>query len=168
MGIRNLRIDGNPLLRKVSREVTELNDKIRLLIEDMMDTMIENDGVGLAAPQVGVLKRVIVVDVSDVDPEVLKDENAPDEPIALINPVIIESEGEDIGQEGCLSVPDLTGDVKRPSRIVVKAKNENFEDIVFEAKYFFARVLCHEIDHTTRSEERRVGKECRSRWSPYH
>ena len=147
MGIRNLRIDGDPLLRKVSREVTELNDKIRLLIEDMMDTMIENDGVGLAAPQVGVLKRVIVVDVSDVDPEVLKDENAPDEPIALINPVIIESEGEDIGQEGCLSVPDLTGDVKRPSRIVVKAKNENFEDIVFEAKYFFARVLCHEIDH---------------------
>ena len=93
MGIRNLRIDGDPLLRKVSREVTELNDKIRLLIEDMMDTMIENDGVGLAAPQVGVLKRVIVVDVSDVDPEVLKDENAPDEPIALINPVIIESEG---------------------------------------------------------------------------
>ena len=147
MGIRNLRIDGDPLLRKVSREVTELNDKIRLLIEDMMDTMIENDGVGLAAPQVGVLKRVIVVDVSDVDPEVLKDENAPDEPIALINPVIIDSEGEDIGQEGCLSVPDLTGDVKRPSRIVVKAKNENFEDIVFEAKYFFARVLCHEIDH---------------------
>ena len=139
MGIRNLRIDGDPLLRKVSREVTELNDKIGLLIEDMMDTMIENDGVGLAAPQVGVLKRVIVVDVSDVDPEVLKDENAPDEPIALINPVI--------GQEGCLSVPDLTGDVKRPSRIVVKAKNENFEDIVFEAKYFFARVLCHEIDH---------------------
>jgi len=129
MGIRNLRIDGDPLLRKVSREVTELNDKIRLLIEDMMDTMIENDGVGLAAPQVGVLKRVIVVDVSDVDPEVLK------------------KDGEDVGQEGCLSVPDLAGDVKRPSRIVVKAKNEKFEDIVFEAKYFFARVLCHEIDH---------------------
>ncbi|EFM39124.1 peptide deformylase [[Eubacterium] yurii subsp. margaretiae ATCC 43715] len=147
MGIRNLRIDGDPLLRKVSREVTELSDKIRLLIEDMMDTMTENDGVGLAAPQVGVLKRVIVVDVSDVDPEVLKDENAPDEPIALINPVIIEKDGEEVGQEGCLSVPNLTGDVKRPSRIVVKAKNEKFEDVVFEAKHFFARVLCHEIDH---------------------
>ena len=147
MGIRNLRIDGDPLLRKVSREVTELSDKIRLLIEDMMDTMTENDGVGLAAPQVGVLKRVIVVDVSDVDPEVLKDENAPDEPIALINPVIIEKDGEEVGQEGCLSVPNLTGDVKRPSRIVVKAKNEKFEDVVFEANHFFARVLCHEIDH---------------------
>lgn len=147
MGIRNLRIDGDPLLRKVSREVTELSDKIRLLIEDMMDTMTENDGVGLAAPQVGVLKRVIVVDVSDVDPEVLKDENAPAEPIALINPVIIEKDGEEVGQEGCLSVPNLTGDVKRPSRIVVKAKNEKFEDVVFEAKHFFARVLCHEIDH---------------------
>ena len=147
MAIRMLRIEGDPILRKVSREVTELNDNIKTLIEDMKETMYEHEGVGLAAPQVGVLKRVIVVDVSDVDPEVLNDENAPNEPIALINPVIIEKDGEEVGQEGCLSVPDLTGDVKRPSSIVVKAKNEDFEDIVFEAKHYFARVLCHEIDH---------------------
>lgn len=145
MAIRTLRLEGDPILRKISREVTELTDNIKILMEDMKDTMYEHDGVGLAAPQVGVLKRLIVVDVSDVEEDEQND--YPKHPVVLFNPEIIEADGEQIGQEGCLSVPETSGDVKRPSRIVVKAKNENFEDIVFEANNFFARALCHEIDH---------------------
>ena len=146
MAIRMLRIEGDPILRKVSREVTELTDNIKTLIEDMKETMYEHEGVGLAAPQVGVLKRVIVVDVSDVS-EDDEPNDYPDHVIVLLNPEIIEADGEQIWQEGCLSVPETSGEVKRPSHIVVRAKDENFEDITFEANNFFARALCHEIDH---------------------
>lgn len=146
MAIRNLRFEGDPILRKISREVVELTDNVKVLINDMLDTMYEYDGVGLAAPQVGVLKRVIVVDVSEVEEDEPRDDY-PDHPVILINPEIIKQDGEQVGQEGCLSVPETSGDVKRPSQIVIKAKDMNFEDITFEAKDFFARALCHEIDH---------------------
>ncbi|EHL16131.1 peptide deformylase [Peptoanaerobacter stomatis] len=150
MAIRNLRIEGDPILRKTSRVVEELNENIINLIEDMKETMYLNEGVGLAAPQVGVLKRVVVVDVGDVDEDdeqLGKGEDIPDGAIVLINPEIIKQDGEQVGLEGCLSVPERSGEVKRPSHIIVKAKNENFEDVEFEARNFFARAICHEIDH---------------------
>lgn len=150
MAIRNLRIEGDPILRKTSRVVEELNENIINLIEDMKETMYLNEGVGLAAPQVGVLKRVVVVDVGDVDEDdeqLGKGEDIPDGAIVLINPEIIRQDGEQVGLEGCLSVPQRSGEVKRPSHIIVKAKNENFEDVEFEARNFFARAICHEIDH---------------------
>ncbi|EHL10582.1 peptide deformylase [Peptoanaerobacter stomatis] len=150
MAIRNLRIEGDPILRKTSRVVEELNENIINLIEDMKETMYLNEGVGLAAPQVGVLKRVVVVDVGDVDEDdeqLGKGEDIPDGAIVLINPEIIKQDGEQVGLEGCLSVPQRSGEVKRPSHIIVKAKNENFEDVEFEARNFFARAICHEIDH---------------------
>lgn len=150
MAIRNLRLDGDPILRKTSRSINEINDKIQELIEDMIETMYENEGVGLAAPQVGVLKRLVIVDVGiseDEEEDLGKGEDIPDGPIVLINPEIIEQDGEQIGTEGCLSVPDRSGEVKRPSHIKVRAKNEKFEDIEFEARNFFARAICHEVDH---------------------
>ena len=150
MAIRNLRIEGDPILRKTSRVVEELNENIINLIEDMKETMYLNEGVGLAAPQVGVLKRVVVVDGGDVDEDdeqLGKGEDIPDGAIVLINPEIIKQDGEQVGLEGCLSVPERSGEVKRPSHIIVKAKNENFEDVEFEARNFFARAICHEIDH---------------------
>ncbi|WP_288054047.1 peptide deformylase, partial [Caloranaerobacter azorensis] len=106
MAIRQLRYVGDPILRKKSREVTEINDRIKILLDDMLETMYKNDGVGLAAPQVGILKRVVVIDIGEG-------------PIKLINPEIISMEGEVIDVEGCLSVPGETGEVKRPSKVKV-------------------------------------------------
>ena len=111
MAIRQLRYVGDPILRKKSREVTEINDRIKTLIDDMVETMYENKGVGLAAPQVGVLRRVVVIDIGEG-------------PIKLINPEIIETEGEYIDIEGCLSVPNRAGTVKRPERVKVKYLDE--------------------------------------------
>lgn len=141
MAIRNLRFEGDPILRKISRPVEQMNDKIKELIEDMKETMLQNDGAGLAAPQVGVLKRVIVIDANH------SELNEQKEALALINPQIIEQSSSDIAIEGCLSVPEKSGYVERPKNIKVRAKNEKFEDIEFEASDFFARVICHEIDH---------------------
>ena len=146
MALRTVRIDGDTILRKKSRPVEELNDRLRDLIQDMKDTMYESDGIGLAAPQVGILKRIVVVDVTQPDLEDI-DETIPKGPIVLINPEIIESDGEQVGNEGCLSVPNFTGKVKRPQHIKVKARNENFEEVEFDAKDLFARAICHEIDH---------------------
>ena len=146
MALRTIRIDGDPILRKKSRIVEEINDKIRDLIQDMKDTMYKSEGIGLAAPQVGMLKRIIVVDVTQPDLENV-DESIPKGPIVLINPQIIEADGEQIGSEGCLSVPNFTGKVKRPQHIKVRANNENFEEVEFDAKDLFARAICHEIDH---------------------
>ncbi len=134
MAIRQLRYVGDPILRKVSREVTEINDRIKTLLEDMVDTMYENDGVGLAAPQIGVLRRVIVIDVGEG-------------PIKLINPEILEEEGENIDVEGCLSIPNRSGTVKRPERVKVKYLDENGEEKIIEGTGLLARALCHEIDH---------------------
>lgn len=134
MAIREVRIDGDEVLRKVSRPVTEMTPRIEQLIGDMIDTMYKYDGVGLAAPQVGVLRRVIVIDIGEG-------------PMVLINPEIVEQEGEQCGQEGCLSIPGVYMDVKRPNHVVVTAKNEKMEDIRVEGDELLARALCHEIDH---------------------
>lgn len=136
MAIRNIRTDGDDVLRKVSKKVTEVNDKIRELISDMIETMHDADGVGLAAPQIGILKRVIVLDMYD-------DEG----PFALINPEIIYQDGEQIEEEGCLSIPGYNGMVKRPMVVAVKGLDENGEEIMIEGDELLARALCHEIDH---------------------
>ena len=134
MSLRNIRIIGDEILRKKSREVTEINDRILELLDDMNETMRERDGVGLAAPQVGVLRRVVIVDVGEGLYE-------------FINPEIIEEDGEAVMAEGCLSVPDKIGEVKRPQRIKVKAIGRNGEEFELEATDYFARAICHEVDH---------------------
>jgi peptide deformylase len=136
MALREVRKIGDEILRKKSRHVEKIDDRIKTLIEDMVETMYHENGVGLAAPQVGVLKRVIVIDIGDEN-GVLK----------LINPEIIEEEGVQVDDEGCLSVPNMSGTVERPQRVVVKALNEKGEEVIIEGKDLLARALCHEIDH---------------------
>lgn len=137
MAIRKIRVIGDSILTKRAKEVTEVNERIKELIHDMLDTMYDAMGVGLAAPQVGILKRVVVIDVSAEG----------DSPIILINPEIIEVQGEQTGPEGCLSVPGKTGIVTRPNYAKVKAYNENMEEIIVEGSELLARALCHELDH---------------------
>lgn len=137
MAIRNIRREGDEVLYKISKPVKEMNDKTLTLIEDMLDTMYEACGVGLAAPQVGILKRIVVIDVS---------ENG-DDPIIMINPVILESNGEQTGNEGCLSVPGKAGVVTRANYVRVKAQDENMEWYEFEATELLARAVQHELDH---------------------
>lgn len=137
MATRNLRYMGDSILNKVSKPVTEVNDKINTLIDDMLDTMYEANGVGLAAPQVGVLKRVVTIDVS---PE-------GDQPIILINPVILEMDGEQVGEEGCLSVPGKAGQVTRPNHVKIRAFDRNMKEYEMEGEGLLARAFCHEIDH---------------------
>ena len=134
MALRNLRIEGDPILNKVSRPVTEMKDRYVELIDDMLETMYESNGVGLAAVQVGVLRRIVVIDVGGG-------------PVVLINPEIIEADGEQTGQEGCLSVPDKVGIVTRPNHVKVRALDEEMNEFEFEAEGFFARACCHELDH---------------------
>lgn len=136
MAIRNIRQVGDPILRKTSKEVKEVNDRIKILLDDMAETMYKADGVGLAAPQVGLLKRVIVVDVRDEDGL-----------IKLVNPEIIEKDGEQVGVEGCLSVPNFNANVKRPAHVGVKYLDENGDEKKIEAEGLKAVALCHEIDH---------------------
>ncbi len=135
MAIRNIREDGDDILRKVCKPVEKMTDRLSTLIDDMFDTMYEANGVGLAAPQVGVLRRIVVIDVMDGNP------------LVLVNPEIVETEGEQTGAEGCLSLPGLQGDVTRPARVVVKALDRNMEEITVEGEELLARALCHEIDH---------------------
>ena len=137
MAIRNIRTYGDKVLTKRAKEVTEMNEKTLELIEDMLDTMYDAQGVGLAAPQVGILKRIVVIDVSEEG----------DQPIILINPVILSTDGEQTGDEGCLSVPGKSGVVTRPNHVVVKALNEEMEEITLEGEGLLARAFCHEIDH---------------------
>lgn len=134
MAIRNLRFDGDDILRKKSKKVTEIDDKIIELLDDMAETMYKNNGVGLAAPQVGILKRIVVVDVGDGL-------------IELINPVIVDKHGKQVSQEGCLSVPGVFGNVERPSKIKVKALNRKGEEITYNADKLLAVAMCHELDH---------------------
>lgn len=134
MALRTIRTEGDPVLKKVSRPVTEINQKIRTLIFDMLDTMYESMGVGLAAPQVGILKRIVTIDVGEG-------------PIVLINPEILETSGEQTGDEGCLSVPGMVGQVTRPNYVKVKALDENMEEVIYEGTELLARAFCHEIDH---------------------
>ena len=135
MAIRNIREIGDPVLNKSCKTVTEITDRTRQLIDDMFETMYDAEGVGLAAPQVGILKRIVVVDVTGEDP------------ILLINPVILETSGEQTGNEGCLSVPGKTGVVTRPNYVKVKAYNENMEPFEIEGTELLARAFCHEIEH---------------------
>jgi len=135
MAIREIRKKGDEVLRKKSKPVTEISDRINELIDDMLDTMYNADGVGLAAPQVGILKRICVIDVGDG-------------PIVLINPEKIEESAEQIqADEGCLSIPGIYGEVKRPARVVVKALNRKGEPFTVEGTDMLARALCHEMDH---------------------
>ncbi|HHZ00259.1 MAG TPA: peptide deformylase [Sedimentibacter sp.] len=135
MALRNLRYEGDEILRKKSREVPLVDDRIRILMDDMVETMYANDGVGLAAPQVGILKRVIVIDVEDG--KVYK----------MANPKILTEAGEQTGEEGCLSVPEKRGLVARPMKVVVEYIDENNREQKLEAEGLLARAICHEIDH---------------------
>ena len=137
MALRKIRTIGDEILTKKCREVTEMKPRIKELIADMLDTMYDEQGVGLAAPQVGVLKQVVVIDVTEEG----------NNPIILINPQIIEMSGEQKGQEGCLSVPNRAGIVTRANYVKVKALNENMEEIIVEGEELLARALVHEIDH---------------------
>lgn len=134
MALRNIRTEGDPILRKKCREITEVNDRIRELAEDMLDTMYEANGVGLAAPQVGVLKRMVIIDIGDG-------------PVVMINPVILESSGSQTGQEGCLSIPGKAGIVTRPNYIKAKAYNLEMEEFIIEGEELMARAICHEVGH---------------------
>lgn len=134
MAIRKIRVMGEECLRKKCREVTEMTPRILELIDDMFDTMYEAYGVGLAAPQVGILKRIVVIDTDD-------------NPIVLINPVILETSGEQTGDEGCLSVPGKAGIVTRPNYVKVKALDVNMEEFELEGTELLARAICHECDH---------------------
>jgi len=137
MAIRNIRVMGDSCLAKECKPIKEMSRKLEILIEDMLDTMYEANGVGLAAPQVGILKQLVVIDVS---PE-------GDSPIVLINPEIIETDGSQTGEEGCLSVPGKSGVVTRPNYVKVKALDVNMEEVIYEGTELLARAFCHEIDH---------------------
>ena len=134
MALRKIREMGEEVLTKHCKEVTKMNFRTKLLINDLFDTMYEAAGVGLAAPQVGILKRIAVVDIGDG-------------PIVLINPEIIEQDGEQTGEEGCLSVPGKYGVVTRPNYVKVKTLTEDMEEIIIEGEELLARALCHEIEH---------------------
>lgn len=134
MAVREIRVQGDDVLTKVCKEVKALTPRTLVLIEDMLDTMYEAQGVGLAAPQVGILKRIVVIDVGEG-------------PIVLINPEILETSGEQTGDEGCLSVPGLAGQVTRPNYVKVKALDENMEEVIYEGEGLLARAFCHELDH---------------------
>ncbi|MGN0438150.1 MAG: peptide deformylase [Lachnospiraceae bacterium] len=135
MAIRQIRYDGDEILRKKCKEVKVMNDRTLTLIEDMFDTMYETGGVGLAAPQVGILKRIVVIDVDD------------DNQYVLINPVIIEKDGEQTGDEGCLSLPGKVAVVTRPNHVICRCLNEEMEEIEIEGEGLLARAICHEVDH---------------------
>ncbi len=164
MAIRNIRLEEDSILRKVSREIDIIDDRIIQILQDMTETMYKFDGVGLAAVQVGILKRLIVIDIGEGL-------------IQLINPVIAKEKGTQEGVEGCLSLPSIFGEVKRPKKVIVEARNINGENITIEGEGLLAIVLSHEIDHTNgilfkdkaikiltpeefnkRKEERRQGK----------
>ncbi len=134
MALRKIREIGDPILNKTCKEVKEVTDRTKDLIDDMFDTMYEAQGVGLAAPQVGILKRIVVIDCGD-------------DPLLLINPEVLETSGEQTGQEGCLSVPGKAGIVTRPNYAKVKAYNEDMEEFIVEGEELLARALLHEIDH---------------------
>lgn len=134
MAIRNIVENGDPVLRKISRSVLNFDEKLATLIDDMIETMHNAEGVGLAAPQVGILRRICVVDVGDG-------------PIELVNPVIVKEEGEQVGSEGCLSVPGQSGIVKRPMKVTVKAQDRKGNTFEISGEELLARAFCHEIDH---------------------
>ena len=134
MALRTIRVQGDSVLTKKSRTVDKMPPWVGELITDKLDTMYEAMGVGLAAPQVGILKRIVVIDVGEG-------------PIVLINPEILETSGEQTGDEGCLSGPGMAGQVTRPNYVKVKALDVNMEEQIYEGEGLLARAVCHEIDH---------------------
>ena len=137
MALREVRTIGDPILEKRSKEVTKVTDRTKELIDDMIETLYEQNGVGLSAVQVGVLKRIVIMDLSE-DGE---------EPVVMINPVIRETDGEQEGYEGCLSVPGKTGKVVRPNHAIVDYLDEDMQPQSMEGEGIFARCICHECDH---------------------
>lgn len=134
MALRNIRVNEDPILRKTSKVVKNIDERTQILIDDMLDTMYEANGVGLAAPQVGILKRIVVIDIGEG-------------PLILINPEVIETDGEVNDKEGCLSVPGKEGNVIRPKYVKVKAQDRKGNPIEVQGEDLLARALCHEIDH---------------------
>ncbi len=134
MALRQIRVDGDEILTKKCREVKEMTPRLKQLVGDMLDTMYEAEGVGLAAPQVGVLRRIVVIDVGEG-------------PIVLVNPKIVEQDGEQEGNEGCLSVPGKAGIVVRPNHVIAEGLDENMEPVRIEGTELLARAICHELDH---------------------
>lgn len=134
MALRTIRIQGDPVLEKVCRPIEKMTPKIETLIDDMFETMYESNGVGLAGPQVGILKRIAVIDTDGT-------------PYVFINPKILETDGEQTGEEGCLSVPGKSGTVTRPNYVKVEALDENMEPFTLEATELLARAICHEFEH---------------------
>ena len=134
MALRNIRVLGDEILTKKAKEVKAVTPHIKELIDDMFDTMYEANGVGLAAPQIGVLKRIVVIDCGD-------------QPLVLINPQILETSGEQTGQEGCLSVPGKVGEVTRPLHVKASAFDIDMNEYTIEADDLLARCICHELDH---------------------
>lgn len=135
MALRQIRTQGDDILAKECRKVEKMTPKIRELIDDMFDTMYEAYGVGLAAPQVGILKQIVVIDTTGEDP------------LVLINPEIIETSGSQTGEEGCLSVPGMAGTVTRPNYVKVRAFDEDMQEFILEGEELLARAICHETDH---------------------
>jgi peptide deformylase len=136
MAIRIIRVDEDPILRKMSKPVTVFDERLKVLVDDMVETMHHADGVGLAAPQIGILKQVIVFDLYD-------DEG----PMALINPRIVDKKGKQIEEEGCLSLPGRHGLVERPYEVTVQYEDVSGESYELTGEELLSRVLCHEIDH---------------------
>ena len=136
MAIREIRLSGDEILRKTSREVEEITDKIRELLDDMVETMHKYNGVGLAAPQVGILKRVIVIDLYDGE-----------EPLQLVNPKIIKAKGKQEVEEGCLSFPNEYAKMVRPKEVTVEALDRDGKKVIITGKDLLAQALAHEIDH---------------------
>ncbi len=134
MALREVRHVPDSVLRKVAKPVTEMTPRLKTLIKDMYNTMDYEDGIGLAAPQVGILKRIFTVGIGDIR-------------LAFVNPEVLESEGEYLDVEGCLSIPGENGVVKRPTYVKVKAMNEEGKHFIIEAKYLLARCILHELDH---------------------
>lgn len=134
MAIRRIREQGDEVLTKVCKEVTKMTPRTQELIDDMLDTMYDANGVGLAAPQVGILKRIVVIDVGEG-------------PIVMINPEILETAGEQTGSEGCLSVPGKAGIVTRPNYVKARFYDEDLEEYIIEGEELLARAICHELDH---------------------
>lgn len=134
MALREIRLQGDPVLSKVCKPITEVTPKITELIDDMIETMYEANGVGLAAPQVGILKRLVVIDVGEG-------------PIVMINPTITFAEGEQTGSEGCLSVPGKGGQVTRPNHVIAHFYDEEMNECEVEGTELLARAICHELDH---------------------
>lgn len=134
MALREIRVQGDPVLGKVCKEIKEVTPRTLDLIDDMIETMYEANGVGLAAPQVGILKRLVVIDVGEG-------------PIVMINPRIISADGEQTGDEGCLSVPGKAGQVTRPNHVVARFFDEEMNECEIEGEELLARAICHELDH---------------------